>query len=98
MIIAPTLYLSSPTPPNTLILDGHLMIKDYSAMTTAFGSRTLIISDSESYSIIMTTQSQAITVKTRLWIFSEGIIPGWVSEHTSRTIVNLARLVLGPKL
>src|ERR1700683_4938569 len=74
------------------------MTKDYFAMTTTFGYRTPMTSDSESYSIIMTTQLQAIMVKTRLWIFSEGIIPGLVSECTSRTIVNLARLVLGPKL
>src|ERR1700679_3673968 len=98
MIIASTLYPSSLTPLNTPILNGQLMIKDYSAMTTAFGYRTPMISDSEFYSIIMTTQSQAIMVKTRLWIFSEGIIPGLVSERTSRTIVNLAQLVLGPKL
>src|ERR1700683_4170631 len=98
MIIALTSYLSSPTPLNTPILDGQLMIKDYSAMTTAFGYRTPMISDSESCSIIMTTQSQAIMVKTRLWIFSEGIIPGLVSKCTSKTIVSLAQLVLGPKL
>src|ERR1700735_3149229 len=80
------------------IRDGQLMIKAYSVMTTIFGYRTPMISDSESYSITMTTLSLVIMVKTKHWSLSKGIIHGRVSEHSSRTIVSLARLALDPKL
>jgi hypothetical protein len=43
----------------------------------------------------MTTQSLVITVRTKLWILSEGIIHGPVYARTSKTTANLVRPVLG---
>jgi len=45
----------------------------------------------------MTTPLQVITVRTRQWILSAGIIHGLVSIRTLKTIANLVPLVLDPK-
>ena len=66
-------------------------------MTTEYGYRTPIISVSGFYSIVTITLSLVITVKTKHWNSSEGIIHGLVSALSSRTIVSLVRLAPGPK-
>ena len=94
-----TFYPNSPIHTNTTpTRDGQLMIKAYYIMMTVFGYQILTISDSEFYSIIMTTLSLVIMVKTKHWFLSKGIIHGPVFERSSRTIVSLAQLGLDPKL
>ena len=93
-----THYPPSPTNgSSTPTLVGQLMIKDYYVMITVFGYQTLTISVSRYYSIIMIILSWDIMAKTRHWILSKGIICGQVSDHSSKIIASLVRIVPDPK-
>src|SRR6266436_9168922 len=66
-------------------------------MMIEFGYQTPTTSDSEFYSITMTTLSLVTSVRTKLWSSSKGVTHGLVSAHLSRTTVSLVRLAQGPK-
>src|SRR6202040_2847739 len=99
--IVKTSLLISPTPgpPSSPIPnpDGHWTTNNSCAMITKFGFPILMIFGFEFSSISTTIYYLATTVKARLWSQSEEIIPGLVSEHSSRIIASLVPPVQDPR-
>src|ERR1700720_1225769 len=89
--ISPTL---SPPIPNP---DGHWMTNNFCAMITEFGFLIPMIFSSEFYSTSTTIYYLATMVKARLWSQLEEIIPGLVSEHSSRIIASLVLPAQNPR-
>src|SRR6202040_924086 len=89
----------TPSPPSPLILnpDGHWTTNNSCAMITEFGFPIPMICSSEFSSISTTIYYLATMVKARLWSQSEEIIPGLVSEHSSRIIASLVPPVQDPR-
>src|ERR1700720_3289720 len=89
----------TPSPPNPPIPnpDGHLSTNNSCAMITEFGFPIPMIFSSEFSSISTTIYYLATTVKARLWGSSEEIIPGLVSEHSSRIIASLVPPAQDPR-
>src|SRR6202040_3850930 len=88
----------SPTPsPPIPNADGHWTTNNSCATITEFGFPIPMIFSSEFSSISTTIYYLATTVKARLWGSSEEIIPGLVSEHSSRIIASLVPPAQDPR-
>src|SRR6202040_902804 len=70
---------------------------DYCIMTVAYGSQITMITIYRCYGIIMTTQYQVTSVRTRLWNSSEESTLGQVLGCSLKTIVSPAQHALDPK-